>query len=155
QVIVVSMIDDSAVIKGIVGWVDHLERAEPRTDDRVIEKDAERVSLHRGAFSGANFNTLHARESSQDLIGADPSYDQDADKDDNSTEDHACALDATNQQKHKENQYLNSKTDDAPTRSRKEKRDDGSNGENSDKENPFATDFAEHQRNQGEGNDDF
>ena len=58
EIVVVSMVNDFAIVLGLVGGEDGLKRAEAGAGVFVVEKDAEGVLPHRGAFTGGDFESL-------------------------------------------------------------------------------------------------
>src|SRR5437762_41266 len=75
QVIVVRVIDDFGVIKGLIRRVRDLKSAESGAGERMAEKNAPGASAHGGALPFSDFERLHGRKALQDSADAQPSND--------------------------------------------------------------------------------
>ena len=58
EVIIVGMVDDLAIVLGLVRGEDGLQRTEAGTGVFVVEEDAPGVLAHRGALAGGDLEAL-------------------------------------------------------------------------------------------------
>src|SRR5881394_1926709 len=75
QVIVVRVIDDFAVIKGLIRRVRDLKSAQSGTGERMVEKNVPGASAHGGALPFSDFERLYGRKALQDSANTQPSND--------------------------------------------------------------------------------
>ena len=77
-----AMVDDLAIVLGLVRREYRLQRAEAGASVFVVEKDAEGVLPHRGAFAGGDFESLQRGEAVEDLFHAEPGDEEERQEED-------------------------------------------------------------------------
>src|SRR5579872_4761698 len=86
------MVNDFAIVLGLIRREDGLEGAEAGSGVFVVEKDAPGVQPHRGALAGGDLEGLHGREAVEHLLYAEPGDEQKCEeKDEAAGEDMAAA----------------------------------------------------------------
>ena len=155
EVIVVGMVDDLAIVLGLVRGEDGLQRAEAGAGVFVVEKDAQSVFSHRGALSCGDFEALQRVETIENLFDAEPRDEEKGEEEDESAGEDVAASGATQQCDQEEQADFDAKSDDASARSGEKQRADREQSADGDDEPAFAAHLAENERHERNGDDEF
>ena len=113
EVIVVRMVDDFAIVLGLVGGEDGLQRAEAGAGVFVVEKDAPGVLPHRGALAGGDFEILKRVKAVENLFDAEPGDEEESEEEDEAAGEDVAATGAAEQRDQEEQADLDAEADDA------------------------------------------
>ena len=155
EVVVMCMVDDLAIVLGLVGGEDGLQGAEARAGVFVVEKDTESVLPHRGALAGRDFEALQRVKAIENLFDSEPGDEEEGEEQDESAGEHVAAAGAPEQRDQEKQAHLDAERDDASAGSAKKERADREQSADGDDEPALAADFAEHERHERNGDDEF
>src|SRR5580698_9267698 len=145
------MVNDFAIVLGLIRGEDGLEGAEAGAGVFVVEENAPGVQPHRGALPGGDLNGLHGREAVEHLLYAEPGDEQESKEKDEAAGEDMAAAGAAQQRDQKEQADLDAEAHDTPTRGGKEERADRKQRADGDDEPAFAANLAENERHERNG----
>src|SRR6201999_3893998 len=97
EVIIVCMVNDLAIVLGLVGGEDGLQRAEAGAGVFVVEEYAPCVHPHRGALAGGDLEALQGIEAIEHLLDPEPGDEQEGEEEDEAAGKDVAAASAAKQ----------------------------------------------------------